>query len=160
MVKIVGHRGAAGYEAENTIRSFKTAIKVGCDKVELDVRLSKDNRLVVFHDEEVSRVTDGEGFVHELTLAELKELKDTNQKIPTLQEVIDCCKGKIDLQIELKANDTTKYVNDILLKNDLEQHVVITSFDVELLHLSLKNTYEDDNILHSQPTQQFCSYLS
>lgn len=134
MVKIVGHKGAAGYAPENTILSFQTAINIGCDKAELDVRLSKDNEVVVFHDEEVSRVTNGTGFVHELSLVELKKLDLFNgQKIPTLQEVIDFCKNKIDLQIELKAKGTPKLVNEILLENDFTGHVVITSFNEGLL---------------------------
>jgi glycerophosphoryl diester phosphodiesterase len=134
MVKIVVHRGAAGYAPENTILSFQTATKIGCDRTELDVRLSKDNQVVVFHDEEISRVTNGAGFVHELSLAELKkfDLPD-GQKIPTLQEVIDICKNKIDLQIELKAQGTPRLVNEILLKNAFVDHAVITSFDSELL---------------------------
>ena len=134
MVKIIGHRGASGYAPENTILSFETAIEIRCDRAELDVRLSKDNNVIVFHDEEVSRVTNGNGFVHELSLAELKKLDvSEHQKIPTLQEVIDFCKGKIDLQIELKAQGTPRLVNNILLQNNFIDNVVITSFDVELL---------------------------
>ncbi len=134
MVKIVGHRGAAGYAPENTLLSFQTAIDMGCDKVEFDVRLSKDKEVVVIHDARVSRVTDGKGFVHKMTLAELKKLNcSQNQKIPTLQEVINLCKDKIDLQIELKAKGTPQVVNRIILRNNLEKNVVIISFNVGLL---------------------------
>lgn len=134
MVKIIGHRGAAGYAPENTILSFQTAIDIGCDRAELDVRLSKDNEVIVFHDEKVSRMTNRTGFVHKLNLVELKKLElPYKQKIPTLQEVIDYCKGKIDLMIELKSKGTAKPVNKILLENNFAGHVVIISFDVELL---------------------------
>ena len=63
MPLIVGHRGAAGYAPENTLASFKLAIDIGCDRTELDVPLTKDKQLVVIHDKEVSRLTDGTGLV-------------------------------------------------------------------------------------------------
>lgn len=134
MPKIIGHRGAAGYAPENTLSSFQAAIDTKCDRTELDVRLSKDKKVVVFHDEEVSRVTNGQGLVKDLSLRKLKELNlFENQKIPTLKEVIDLCKDKIDLQIELKAPGTPLQVNQILIENDFENNAVIMSFDVNLL---------------------------
>jgi glycerophosphoryl diester phosphodiesterase len=134
MARIIGHRGAAGYAPENTLLSFQTAIEIGCDATEMDVRLSKDGRVVVIHDEEVSRVTDGEGFVCEMTLAKLKKLNcPEKQKIPTLQEVIDLCKGKIDLLIELKARGTPAKVNRIIVKNKITENVAVISFNYELL---------------------------
>jgi glycerophosphoryl diester phosphodiesterase len=134
MTKIVGHKGAAGYAPENTLSSFRMAIAIGCDRAELDVRLTKDNQVVVFHDDEVSKLTNSVGFVNEMTLAELKELNCAQgEKIPTLQEVIDVCKDNIDLQIELKADGTPKLVNAIILENDIQSQVVITSFRDYLL---------------------------
>jgi glycerophosphoryl diester phosphodiesterase len=134
MTKIVGHRGASGYAPENTLRSFQYAIDVGCDRTELDVRLSKDNEIIVIHDEEVSRITDGKGMVRDMSLAELKKLNcPDNQKLLTLQEVVDLCKNKIGLQIELKAEGTPQAVNELILENDIENGVVITSFDIGLL---------------------------
>ncbi len=134
MVKIVGHKGAAGYESENTLSSFRTAITIGCDRAELDVRKTKDGQLVVFHDDEVSNLTNGVGFVSELTMAELKELDcEQGGKIPTLQEVVDLCKDKIDLQIELKSDGTPELVNNLILKNTIQNNVVITSFREDLL---------------------------
>lgn len=58
-MKIVGHKGAAGYETENTLPSFEAAIAIGCDRTELDVRLTKDGHVIVFHDKEVSKLTNG-----------------------------------------------------------------------------------------------------
>ena len=134
MTKIVGHKGASGYAPENTLISFRTAITIGCNRVELDVRLTKDKQVVVFHDDEVSKLTNGVGFVSEMTLAELKKLDcEQDEKIPTLQEVIDVCKDKIDLQIELKADGTPEAVNELILKNDIQDQVVITSFQDYLL---------------------------
>ena len=68
----IGHRGARAYEPENTLRSFKKALEIGVDAVEFDVRKTKDNKLVVIHDADVKRTTDGEGLVSELTLKEIR----------------------------------------------------------------------------------------
>jgi glycerophosphoryl diester phosphodiesterase len=133
-VKIVGHRGASGYAPENTILSFQKAIDIGCDRTELDVRLSKDNEIIVIHDAEVNRISDGYGLISEMNLAEIKKINyPENQKIPTLQEVINLCKDKIDLCIELKAKGTSKAVNDIILKNQLLSSVIVVSFDIDLV---------------------------
>lgn len=134
MTKIVGHRGAGNYAPQNTLMSFQMAIAIGCDRVELDVRLTKDKQVIVFHDEEVSKLTNGVGFVSEMTLSELKKLDcERGEKIPTLQEAVDVCKNIIDLQIELKADGTPKLVNDLILKNNILSQVVITSFQANLL---------------------------
>lgn len=134
MVKIIGHRGAAGYAPENTLYSFEVAIDLGCDRAELDVRLSKDGEAVVFHDEEISRIAKIHGNISDLTLAELKKLDLPNkQKIPTLKEVIDICKGKIDLQIELKVSEESRLVNQIISHKNMINNIVITSFDPDIL---------------------------
>jgi glycerophosphoryl diester phosphodiesterase len=134
MVKIVGHRGAMGYAPENTLRSFRMAIDAHCDRTELDVRLSKDGEVIVIHDENVSRVTNGKGTVKNKTLIELKKLNCIDgQKLPTLQEVIDLCKGKINLQIELKVPGTPRAVHNLILKNNLIENVAIISFFPNLL---------------------------
>src|SRR5439155_740924 len=71
---VVAHRGASATFPENTLESFSEAVDTGVQAVEFDVRLSADEVPVVIHDPDVSRSTDGTGFVHELTLAELKRL--------------------------------------------------------------------------------------
>jgi glycerophosphoryl diester phosphodiesterase len=132
--KIVGHRGASGYAPENTILSFQKAIDLGCDKTELDVRLSKDNQLIVIHDPEVDRISNGQGEVSKMTLSEIKELScPQGEKIPILQEVIDLCKDKIDLLVELKAEGTPEKVNQVILKNQLLSSVLVISFDLHLI---------------------------
>lgn len=134
MAIIVGHRGAAGYAPENTLLSFQKAIDIGCQKTELDVRLSKDKAVIVIHDADVKRTTDGQGLVSKMNLAKLKELNcPHNQKLPTLQEVIDVCKDKIDLQIELKSKGTPGPVNELIFKNKILNRITITSFDINLL---------------------------
>ena len=92
---IIGHRGAMGYEPENTLRSFQKALDLGVDMIEFDVHLCKSGELVVFHDEKVNRTTNGQGYIAQKSLEKLKELDaGQGEKIPTLEEVLDLVKGK------------------------------------------------------------------
>ena len=72
--KIWAHRGASGYAPENTMISFKKALEMNADGIELDIQLTKDGEMVVIHDETVDRTSDGKGWVKDLTLAELRAL--------------------------------------------------------------------------------------
>ena len=93
MTKIFAHRGSKGTHPENTLASFKGAVRVGSDGIELDVHLTKDGQLVVIHDETVDRTTNGTGEIRTLTLAEIKEFDAgswfksdfAGEKIPTLE---------------------------------------------------------------------------
>ena len=92
--KVWAHRGASAYAPENTLEAFKLAVDIGSDGIELDVQLSKDGELVVIHDEEIDRTSNGKGFVKDYTLKELKKFNfnHSNSKyhkvnIPTLKEV-------------------------------------------------------------------------
>jgi len=134
MIEIIGHRGAAGHAPENTLLSFKKAIELGCGAVELDVHLSKDGEVVVIHDPKTDRVTGMSGKVKKMTIAELKHLYcPLNQCLPTLQEVIDLCRGKVRMFIELKARGTPDAVARLIAANRIEHEVVILSFKLGLL---------------------------
>jgi glycerophosphoryl diester phosphodiesterase len=99
----VGHRGARAYEPENTLRSFQKAIEIGVDAVELDVRRTKDGAIVVIHDEDVKRTTNGNGLVGTLTLKEIQSFTtEKNEHIPTLQEALECLGKTVMVFIELK----------------------------------------------------------
>ena len=67
--KVWAHRGASGYRPENTLEAFELAIRQGADGIELDVHTSADGELIVMHDENVDRVTDGTGLIKDMTLA-------------------------------------------------------------------------------------------
>ncbi len=128
MLKI-GHRGARAYAPENTITSFKKAIEIGVDAIELDVRKTKDNKLVVIHDADVKRTTNGKGLISDLKLAEIKELStEGNEKIPTLEESLDFIDKKVKIFIELKETGTEKQVLDIVHKKSISDNVVLVSF--------------------------------
>jgi glycerophosphoryl diester phosphodiesterase len=130
----IGHRGARAYEPENTLRSFKKALEIGVDAVELDVRKTKDNQLVVIHDADVKRTTDGKGLVSDLTLKEIKEFStEKGEKIPTLKEALDFLDKKVKTVIELKEEGVEEKVLSLVRKNGLEKNSVIVSFSEEAL---------------------------
>jgi glycerophosphoryl diester phosphodiesterase len=125
----VGHRGARAYAPENTLTSFKKALEIGVDAVELDVRKTKDNQLVVIHDANVKRTTDGEGLVSELTLKEIKGFSaEKGEKIPTFQEALDFLDKKVKMFIELKETGVEEQVLSKVNERGLEKNVVIVSF--------------------------------
>lgn len=115
MVMRIGHRGAMGYEPENTLKSFKKALKLNVDIIELDVHVCKSGELVVIHDEKVDRTTNGKGYVAEKTLKELRNLDaGSGEKIPTLVEVLNLIKKKAKINIELKGPKTAKPVYEVI----------------------------------------------
>ncbi len=112
MQKIFAHRGASGYAPENTLEAFELAAKIGADGVELDIHMTKDGELVVAHDEELHRVSNGRGFIRDMTLAELKKLRFNrthpeyaNATIPTLREAYELLKPTgLEVNTELKTS--------------------------------------------------------
>jgi len=135
----IGHRGARAYEPENTLRSFRKALEIGVDAIEFDVRKTRDNHLVVIHDADVKRTTNGKGLVADLTLKEIRELStEKGEKIPTLEEALECIEGKAKILIELKEQDTEKQVLSAVASRKLEKNVIIIGF----LEEALKKTRE------------------
>ncbi|HLC65633.1 MAG TPA: glycerophosphodiester phosphodiesterase family protein [Candidatus Nanoarchaeia archaeon] len=109
MVFIIGHRGACGYEPENTLRSFRKALELKVDMVELDVHKCKSGELVVIHDDRLERTTNGNGYVGQKILKELKSLDaGKGETIPTLQEVFDFVDRKAKIAIEIKDGKAVK----------------------------------------------------
>lgn len=140
----VGHRGARAYAPENTLASFKKALEIGVDAVELDVRRTKDRELVVIHDADVKRTTNGKGLVGELTMKEIKDFSTENgERIPTLQEALDFLDKKVKVLIELKEAGVEEQVLSTVKDRGLAKNVIIVSF----LEAALKRTKElDSNI--------------
>lgn len=137
MPKIVkiGHRGAAGYEPENTLRSFQKAFDFGVDMVECDVHCTRDGELMVMHDKTVNRTTGGKGAIAKKLLSELKTLSiDENQTIPTLDEVLKIINKQAGINIELKGKNTATAVAR-LIQNYVNKdgwsydHFMVSSFD-------------------------------
>jgi len=135
MVLRIGHRGAAGHEPENTLLSLNKAVELGCDMTEIDVHVCASGEVVVIHDEEVYRTTNGVGFVSQMSLDTLKSLDaGKGESIPTLEEVLSSLKGRIQLNIELKGEGTPAPVHKIVEKSGWEpDELVLTSFNWNLL---------------------------
>lgn len=110
-----GHRGAMGYEPENTLRSFARAIELGVDAIELDV-YNIGEQLIVFHDETLERTTNGSGRIFDHSLKDLRKLDaGQGEKIPLLSEVLDLVNRKVVVNIEIKGANCSKLVADTIL---------------------------------------------
>ena len=128
----VGHRGARAYETENTLESFKKAIELGVNAIELDVRKSKDGKLVIIHDDNLKKAFGKDIPVNQATLKELKQ--STENKIPTLEEALKTIDRKVEkILIELKEVGYEKKVLGILKKEKLKDRVIIISFHEQAL---------------------------
>lgn len=144
---IIGHKGAAGYVPENTLASFQKAMDMEAEMIEIDVHLSKDGEVVVFHDEDLSRTTDGLGKIHEMTLVEIKELdagswysdEFVGEKVPTLNETIDLIHGKMGIIIDIKSKSHEFYegfaekIVDIIVEKNAKEWCIIQSYEQEYL---------------------------
>ncbi len=130
MLKI-GHRGAKGYVAENTIASFQKAIELGVDMIELDVRLSKDGIPMVIHDETIDRTTHHSGFVNQFTAEFLQSIG-----VPTLKDVFDLVENRCAINIEIKVFEATKPVLEVLKNTKFPQEkIIISSFNWDVLNV-------------------------
>ncbi|MDQ0785587.1 glycerophosphodiester phosphodiesterase family protein [Streptomyces sp. B3I8] len=128
----IGHRGVMGIEPENTLRSFVAAERAGLDIIELDLHLSKDGALVVMHDAEVDRTTDGAGPITEKTLAELRALDaGRGERVPTFEEVLDAVRSP--LQAEIKDVAAARALAEVMRRRDLVTRVEVISFHDEAL---------------------------
>ena len=134
MPLIIAHRGASAAAPENTLAAFGLAAELGADGIELDVQMSGDGRLVVIHDFDAARTTNGQGKVAELTLAELQAFDaGAGQKIPTLDDVFEMLGPRLLYNIEIKYfgwrdRGVETAVADRIAAYHLENQVLISSF--------------------------------
>jgi len=140
MVKVIAHRGLSSLYPENTLISFKKAIELGVDFIELDVRETKDKKIVVIHDETVDRTTNGNGKISELTLEKIKKFdagkwfnrKFNNEKISLLKEVFGILDERTKLFIEIKEVNIENFLG-IVKEYNMEEKVIIGSFNIQYL---------------------------
>lgn len=119
-----------GVEPENTLRSFVAAQNAGLDLIELDLHLSKDGALVVMHDADVDRTTDGRGPIADKTLAELRALDaGRGERVPVFEEVLDAVSKP--LQAEIKDVAAARALAEVMLRRDLVSRVEVISFHDE-----------------------------
>lgn len=130
-ILVVSHRADWRSAPENSLQGIQNCIDMGVDMVEIDLKKTKDGHLVVMHDKTIDRTMTGKGAVEGYTLAELKAMRlkngvacKTRHQIPTLEEVMLLCKGKIMVNID-KGYDYFREVYDVLQKTGTIDHCVI-----------------------------------
>jgi glycerophosphoryl diester phosphodiesterase len=164
MAKVIAHRGFSGQYPENTLLAFAKAIEAGAEMIELDVHLSKDEQIVVIHDLDLERTTDGTGPVDSYTLAELRRFNAAKlwpalpfQPIPTLSEVLALTQNRIQVNIELKLVARHRHLAELVAQElgewgDPDQFL-FSSFEHEAIG-QLRRSYPQYRgaILYSQET--------
>jgi glycerophosphoryl diester phosphodiesterase len=142
---VIAHRGASGHAPENTLAAFKRAVALGAGFIETDLHLSRDAHFVAIHDETVNRTTNGQGKVHDLTLADLRRLdagswfgsEFTGERIPTLEEILEFSK-KNDVVFYLELKPSGAWGGEHALIGALRQtgeiaRTVVISFDIAII---------------------------
>lgn len=160
-----GHRGFGAKYPENTLISFEKAIDIGADSIEYDLHLTRDGNLVVTHDDEVSRCSNGHGVVEEMTFAELRELdfgawkspEFAGEKIPLFTEVLDLVERKkpgFFQLVEVKRPDVVcaKMAMDELDRRGLMGKFCLVSFHWDVL-TEMKRQFPD-SLCHGNPNAQ------
>jgi glycerophosphoryl diester phosphodiesterase len=141
----IAHRGASGYAPENTFAAFRRATALGAGFIETDLQLSRDARLVAIHDATVNRTTNGQGAVHDMTLAELRRLdagswfgsEFAGERIPTIEEILEFA-SKHDVVFYLEMKPSGSWGGEHALISALREsgeiaRTVVISFDPAIL---------------------------
>ena len=157
-ILIIGHRGASNIAPENTVRAFNKAIDLKADYIELDIQKTKDGALVVTHDDDIQRLTGQHGHVKDFTLEDLKSLDfGEGEKIPTLEEVIEMTLGKINLNCEIKVENISRKVVDIIKKYEIINSIILSSFIHSEL-LKFQKIAPELKLASLEPTQFIRNY--
>lgn len=166
---VIAHRGSSGDAPENTISAIRLAIEGGAKMVEIDVQATRDNEIVVLHDDALGRTTNGKGFVAAIDSAEVRELdagswfdlRYSGEKVPLLDEALDVLCERVYLNLEIKPltnnGNSYKAINRVIEKikqRQYQQNTVFASFDLETLalikkidpklHTAVLNRYHDN----------------
>ena len=129
---VVAHRGDHTRAPENTIAAFENAIRDNADYIEIDLRTTLDSQLIIMHDASVDRMTNGRGLVKDLNLDSLKKFKVKDKlhpdrgefDVPLFKEVLELCKGKINIYLDFKNADPRAAYNEIV-RYGMEKQVVV-----------------------------------
>ena len=145
-IAVVGHRGGPEDTAvENSMEAVEQSITAGAGYVEVDIQRTRDGQYVVFHDENFSRFTHERRAVHEMTLAEIRELdlseksngRFSNVRVPTLEELLERTRGRIGIFLELKGRSADQQMADdavaAVKRHDMLDRVVVISLKYELI---------------------------
>ena len=139
---VMGHRGAEALAPENTMAAFETGLKAGADILELDVQITADEQVIVFHDFTLGRKTPDPRWVRDVTWEEIRQLdvgswfdpRYADQRVPLLEEVLAWAKGRVLLCIDLKTGFTFNLrlenrVVELVKRNQMVDEVVIIAWD-------------------------------
>ncbi|WP_448915246.1 glycerophosphodiester phosphodiesterase family protein [Eubacterium ramulus] len=156
-VEVTAHRGYSAVYPENTIPAFKGAIQVGADWAELDVQQTADGEVIVMHDSNLKRTTGLDKEVWQVTWDEIKDLdngswfdkKYQTVRIPTLEEVLKVCRGKIHLNIEIKPSGHDKDLEEQVAKLLKKYHMRDTCVVSSLKYDSLRKIKEADDSIET-----------
>lgn len=156
-VEVTAHRGYSAAYPENTIPAFKGAIQVGADWAELDVQQTADGEVIVMHDSNLKRTTGLDKEVWQVTWDEIKDLdngswfdkKYQTVRIPTLEEVLKVCRGKIHLNIEIKPSGHDKDLEEQVAKLLKKYHMRDTCVVSSLKYDSLRKIKEADDSIET-----------
>lgn len=174
MTQVWAHRGASGYAPENTIPAFELALEQGAEAFELDVQLTRDDQVVVIHDETLERTTNGTGWVADHSLEDLRRLdasygheKFAGTPMPTLEEVFALVKDTTTrLNLELK-NSRMAYkgleerVLGLIQGHDMADRVIISTFNhYSLRHLVALGATQPLGALYSEPLWKPWAYAT
>ena len=131
---VIAHRGASGYEPENTLRAFELAIAQGAQMIEMDLHLTRDGHVVVIHGSDLSETTNLHGLVSNMTLADLRRADaGKGERVPTLDETLDLVRGRAELYLEIKDTRAAEETLRIVRARGLERGVMLASFDLDLM---------------------------
>ena len=132
-VLVVSHRGDWRNAPENSLQAIRNCIDMGIDMVEIDLKKTKDGHLILMHDKTIDRTTTGKGRPEDYTLAELKAFRlrggaghKTRHQIPTFEEVMELCKGKIMVNVD-KGYDYFKEAYAVLEKTGTVGQCIVKS---------------------------------
>jgi glycerophosphoryl diester phosphodiesterase len=123
---IIAHRGFSGRYTENTLASMRAALQLGVDLVEIDVQETADGELIVFHDYRLNRICGVRGRVRDKLLTEIRRL---NPQVPTLRQVLQLCRGKARVLLEIKRADPRKVATEIS-ETRMEREVIVFSLSI------------------------------
>jgi len=131
----IGHRGTLVDYDENTLEAFEIAFKSGANCIELDVRRTKDRKLIVFHDNTLTRTTNGKGVLKNLTYNDVKNLKTNKrqQNIPLLEEFMDYITDKTQAIIHLKDEGIEKELFGLINKKGVLKNCIVSGRDINKL---------------------------
>ena len=144
--KIIAHRGVTRNDQENTLPAYHQAFSEGADGLEIDVRLSKDEKPIIFHDEDTSRLFKKNLEIKNTTFFELEALGNNENRIPLLDEVLDFLPQNKECFIEIKSDaNTVPFLDKLKIE---KKNITFLSFDKNVV-LALKKRFPNKLVFQS-----------